>query len=106
MTPACGLSSSADEDRWGAIEVTGPSLKPLHGDSPTRARLPLSRRGAQRRDILAFFPGAPVIVYVCACHPLAGSNVGNTAAGNGATVAAADLHKRGRHSRLGAGTGR
>jgi hypothetical protein len=64
---------------------------------------PRSRRGAQRGDILAFFPGSPVIGDVCVSHPLAGSNVRSAATCDGAAAAQSDQRKRDKYGRAGSG---
>lgn len=74
---------------------------PAQGSPP--AAVPRSRRPAQRGDILAFFPGAPVIGDVCVTHPLADSNVRAAALSDGAAAAAADQRKRDKYGRAGTG---
>ena len=65
--------------------------------------IPRSQRDAQRGDLLAFFPGAPVLGDVCVTHPLAASNIAAAAKTDGAAATAADARKRDKYGRTGTG---
>ena len=65
--------------------------------------MPRSQRDAQRGDLLAFFPGAPVLGDVCVTHPLARSHLQAASRTAGAAAAAAEQAKRDKYARTGTG---
>ena len=93
------ISPAIPQEDQGAQQATQPAPEQ---DSPAED-IPRSQRDAQRGDLLAFFPGAPVLGDVCVTHPLAASNVRAAALRDGAAAAAADKRKRDKYGRTGTG---